>query len=175
MARILIALSEKDVLFEANAKLPHANGRKKWPWMGAPGEVNWEEWMSDAKTPPLATTVEPLPSGTALPEPTAKDGSTDHAVATSTATPPSNATPVTEIEPQNGLTAPSLSLGPAIPISVNDASGESSISEPKAATEGPAVSQIKVMEDQAGLLAKPPPEDVEVEQIARKLDQVAVA
>lgn len=31
------------MLIEANARLTQ---KKRWPWMGAPGEVKWEEWMS---------------------------------------------------------------------------------------------------------------------------------
>jgi 3'-5' exoribonuclease 1 len=47
VARILQALVAKDVLVEANGKLPPLKNSKKWAWMGAPGEVNWEDWMSD--------------------------------------------------------------------------------------------------------------------------------
>jgi hypothetical protein len=45
VGRILIALAEKDVLLEPNARLPHGNNSKKWVWMGEPGEVRWEKWM----------------------------------------------------------------------------------------------------------------------------------
>jgi hypothetical protein len=40
----LTALGDQDVLIETNGRLV-ASG-KRWAWMGAPGEVKWEEWMS---------------------------------------------------------------------------------------------------------------------------------
>lgn len=43
MSRILIALGDQDVLIEANGRIAQ---KKRWPWMGPPGEVQWEEWMS---------------------------------------------------------------------------------------------------------------------------------
>lgn len=46
VARILTALADRDVLIEPNARLPPARNAKTWPWMGAPGEVKFEEWMS---------------------------------------------------------------------------------------------------------------------------------
>lgn len=46
VARILTYLADQDVLIEPNGKLPPARNSKTWPWMGAPGQVNFEEWMS---------------------------------------------------------------------------------------------------------------------------------
>jgi hypothetical protein len=43
VARVLTALGDQDVLIESNARI---NQKKRWPWMGKPGEVKWEEWMS---------------------------------------------------------------------------------------------------------------------------------
>jgi hypothetical protein len=43
IARILIELGDQDVLIETNSRI---NQKKRWPWMGKPGEVNWEDWMS---------------------------------------------------------------------------------------------------------------------------------
>jgi hypothetical protein len=40
---VLTALGDQDVLIESNARI---NQKKRWPWMGKPGEVKWEEWMS---------------------------------------------------------------------------------------------------------------------------------
>lgn len=45
VARILIALAEKNVLVEPNGRLHHHKNARKWPWMGEPGVVVWEEWM----------------------------------------------------------------------------------------------------------------------------------
>ncbi|ORX37795.1 hypothetical protein BD324DRAFT_623342 [Kockovaella imperatae] len=47
ISRILIAISERDVIIEPNARAVHPNHGKKWPWMGPPGVVKWEEWMTD--------------------------------------------------------------------------------------------------------------------------------
>ncbi|WWC65753.1 uncharacterized protein I303_108375 [Kwoniella dejecticola CBS 10117] len=49
IARILIALSEKDVMFEANGIIHPIGHGKRYPWMGAPGEIKWEDWMSTNK------------------------------------------------------------------------------------------------------------------------------
>ena len=43
IARILIELGDQDVLIETNSRI---NQKKRWPWMGKPGEVKWEDWMS---------------------------------------------------------------------------------------------------------------------------------
>ncbi|RSH93373.1 hypothetical protein EHS25_007729 [Saitozyma podzolica] len=45
VARILIALAEKDVLIEPNGRLHHHKNARKWPWMAERGVVVWEEWM----------------------------------------------------------------------------------------------------------------------------------
>lgn len=149
-----MALAEKDVFFEPNAKLPHVNGRKKWPWMGAPGEVNWEEWMSDARTKPLATTVAPLTAGTAPPPQVvslahgdgAKEGIPPPAAATTDNCPENSSSGIDELRPS--------------------AAGGS-------AQQSGAVAMGNAMEDQAGPLAKPPPEDVE--EMTMKMGSVAVA
>ena len=62
MSRILTALGDQDVLIETNGRL-HA-GKKRWHWMGSPGEVKWEEWMStlvplDRSSPLRSPTPEP--------------------------------------------------------------------------------------------------------------------
>jgi len=51
ISRILIAISQKPkVLIEPNARTPSEKHMKKYPWMGAkPGQVNFEEWMSNTK------------------------------------------------------------------------------------------------------------------------------
>ncbi|WWD04520.1 hypothetical protein V865_002590 [Kwoniella europaea PYCC6329] len=49
IARILIALSEKDVIFEPNGILHPPGKGRRYPWMGERGEVNWEDWMSTNK------------------------------------------------------------------------------------------------------------------------------
>jgi hypothetical protein len=36
-------LGDQDVLIETNSRI---NQKKRWPWMGKPGEVKWEDWMS---------------------------------------------------------------------------------------------------------------------------------
>ncbi|WVR08125.1 hypothetical protein IAU60_005171 [Kwoniella sp. DSM 27419] len=46
IARILIALSKKDVIIEANGRIQPLGSDKRYPWMGKRGEVLWEEWMS---------------------------------------------------------------------------------------------------------------------------------
>ncbi|WWC92713.1 uncharacterized protein L201_007672 [Kwoniella dendrophila CBS 6074] len=46
IARILSALSEKDVIFEPNGTLQQPGKGRRYPWMGERGEVNWEDWMS---------------------------------------------------------------------------------------------------------------------------------
>lgn len=62
IARILIELGDQDVLIETNSRI---NQKKKWPWMGKPGEVNWEDWMSTLqpvnlgpKKPPAAEVIQ---------------------------------------------------------------------------------------------------------------------
>ncbi|KAK8849620.1 hypothetical protein IAR55_004955 [Kwoniella newhampshirensis] len=50
IARILIALSEKDVVIESNGRIPKAGQGRKYAWMGEKGEVKWEEWMSSNKS-----------------------------------------------------------------------------------------------------------------------------
>lgn len=62
IARILIELGDQDVLIETNSRI---NQKKKWPWMGKPGEVNWEDWMSTLqpvnlgpKKPPVAEVIQ---------------------------------------------------------------------------------------------------------------------
>ena len=49
VSRILSAIAERDVIIEPNSRGIHPNNTKKWPWMGRPGEIKWEEWMSDNK------------------------------------------------------------------------------------------------------------------------------
>ena len=44
VSRILVAISERDVLIDANARL--SSTPKRWAWMGEPGVVKWESWMS---------------------------------------------------------------------------------------------------------------------------------
>ncbi|OCF34283.1 hypothetical protein I316_03796 [Kwoniella heveanensis BCC8398] len=46
IARILIALSEKNVIIEANGIIQPMGSGKRYPWMGQKGEVLWEDWMS---------------------------------------------------------------------------------------------------------------------------------
>jgi hypothetical protein len=155
-----MALAEKDVLFEANAKLPPPNGRKKWPWMGAPGEVNWEEWMSDARTKPLATTVAPPTTGTAAPAHAAEAVVTNGGEGLGTA------------QAEAGSTVAGTTDTEA------NGSNAGSEAEPRPETEEPgkavvALEEIKLMEEHAGPLAKPPPEDVEV--VVKEMEKVAVA
>lgn len=42
IARIVIALAERNVLIEPNGRLPIACNAKRWDWMGQPGEVLWD-------------------------------------------------------------------------------------------------------------------------------------
>ncbi|KAK4688728.1 hypothetical protein P7C73_g1379, partial [Tremellales sp. Uapishka_1] len=42
ISRILIAISERDVIIDANARLTSAKNAKTWPWMGARGEIIWD-------------------------------------------------------------------------------------------------------------------------------------
>lgn len=44
--RVLTELGDQDVLIETNGRLDRG---KRWPWMGLPGEVRFEEWMSELK------------------------------------------------------------------------------------------------------------------------------
>ncbi|WVF68444.1 hypothetical protein IAT40_003210 [Kwoniella sp. CBS 6097] len=46
IARILIALSEKNVVIEANGIIQPISSGRRYPWMGKKGEVLWEDWMS---------------------------------------------------------------------------------------------------------------------------------
>nr|ODN91141.1 hypothetical protein L203_01343 [Cryptococcus depauperatus CBS 7841] len=46
IGRILIALSKKNVVFEANGDIQPIGSEKRYPWMGENGKVLWEEWMS---------------------------------------------------------------------------------------------------------------------------------
>ncbi|WVQ75109.1 hypothetical protein IAR50_004718 [Cryptococcus sp. DSM 104548] len=49
IARILIKLSEKNVVFEANGVIQPTHSGKRYAWMGESGKVVWEEWMSSQK------------------------------------------------------------------------------------------------------------------------------
>ncbi|WVQ95998.1 hypothetical protein IAU59_003098 [Kwoniella sp. CBS 9459] len=49
IARILIALSEKNVVIEANGTIQPLGSGKRYPWMGQKGEILWEDWMSTNK------------------------------------------------------------------------------------------------------------------------------
>jgi hypothetical protein len=51
VARILIAISNKpNVLIEPNAIVKPPAQMRKWPWMGSkPGEIKFEEWMSNPR------------------------------------------------------------------------------------------------------------------------------
>ncbi|WRT69622.1 uncharacterized protein IL334_006611 [Kwoniella shivajii] len=49
IARILIALSEKDIIFEPNGTIHPLGKGNRYPWMGERGEVKWEDWMSTNK------------------------------------------------------------------------------------------------------------------------------
>ncbi|ODO06906.1 hypothetical protein I350_04267 [Cryptococcus amylolentus CBS 6273] len=49
IARILIKLSEKNVIFEANGLIEPSHSGKRYAWMGESGKVIWEDWMSSQK------------------------------------------------------------------------------------------------------------------------------
>ncbi|TYJ57850.1 hypothetical protein B9479_001460 [Cryptococcus floricola] len=49
IARILIKLSEKNVIFEANGLIEPTHSGKRYAWMGESGKVIWEDWMSSQK------------------------------------------------------------------------------------------------------------------------------
>ncbi|WWD20246.1 hypothetical protein CI109_104722 [Kwoniella shandongensis] len=49
IARILIALSAKNVVIEPNGTIAKAGQGRRYAWMGERGEVKWEEWMSSNK------------------------------------------------------------------------------------------------------------------------------
>lgn len=55
IARVLIAISERDILLEANARLPHPHSARRYPWMAEPGVVSWEEWMDDSRHPAMSS------------------------------------------------------------------------------------------------------------------------
>jgi len=54
-------LTERDVLIEANAFLPPARNAKRWPWMGKPGEVLYDEQCQNGNGSVPAAEQDPTP------------------------------------------------------------------------------------------------------------------
>jgi len=51
ISRVLMALADRGVLIEPNARLPQPKNAKQYPWMDKPGVVKWEDWMSVPRRP----------------------------------------------------------------------------------------------------------------------------
>ncbi|WVQ79328.1 hypothetical protein IAT38_001425 [Cryptococcus sp. DSM 104549] len=117
IASILIALSERNVLIEANGRIQPLGHGKRYPWMGKKGEVNWEEWMSSNQPLKPRGSAAKAEAGDEKPAEKEKDGEKKGAPTPAPSTSTASTTTSSPHPKPTSPTSPTLSISPGKPNS----------------------------------------------------------